>query len=79
MVNRQTYPTDYGGCDVSVVTERMRDGAWAVVATVRHHTDRGTKVIPLAVPRRRFVSEEEARQFGLAQANRWLARSLPAA
>ena len=36
MVKRHSYPTRYPGCEISVATERMKDGKWSVVATIEH-------------------------------------------
>jgi hypothetical protein len=77
-VHRDHNPTRHRGCDISVVTERMRDGRWAVVAKVTHETADSVRVTPMPVPDRTFVTEDEARQFGYAQARDWIERSVAA-
>lgn len=79
MVERERYPSRYRDCDISVVTERMHDGRWAVVAKVTHETSGAVQITPLPVPERTFDTEEEARDFGYAQALDWIERSVPAA
>lgn len=78
-VHREETPTRYRNCSISVVTERLRDGRWAVVATVTHETPGAVHATPLPVPDRTFPTEDEAREFGHAQARDWIERSLPAA
>jgi hypothetical protein len=78
MIQRRTFPTDYPGCEVHVVTEQMNDGQWAVVSTIQQSLDDGaTRTIDLPVPTERFDSEAGAQDFGLAQAMRWLDRNTP--
>jgi hypothetical protein len=50
-----------------------------VVATVTHETTGSVQATPLPVPDRTFSTEDEAREFGHAQARDWIERSLPAA
>jgi len=78
-VHRDNNPTRYRNCDISVVTERMGDGRWGVVAKVTHESASAVQVTPLPVPDRTFGTEDEARQFGYAQARDWIERSVPAA
>jgi hypothetical protein len=79
MIQRRTFPTDYPGCEVHVVTEQMAAGDWAVVATIQQTVEDATRTIDLPVPSQRFASEAEARDYGLAQAMRWIERNTPSA
>ena len=80
MIKRHTYPTKFPGCEVSVSTERMKDGKWSVVASIEHSTtDGGTQTAQLPVTHLRFDSEEEACGFGMAQGHDFLDRMAPAA
>ena len=44
-----------------------------------HDTGSAVQVTPMPVPDHTFATEDEARQFGRAQARDWIERSLPAA
>jgi len=77
MIERQTFPTDYAGCEVTVVTERLGDDAWAAVSTIHHFLDGATRTIDLPVSSKRFPSQDDARDFGLRQAMTWLERNMP--
>lgn len=77
-VHRDQNPTAYRGCDIAVVTERMRDGRWAVAAKVTHETEHALQVTPMPMPDQTFATEDEARQFGYAQARDWIDRSVAA-
>lgn len=79
MVKRHNYPTNHDGCEISVATERMKDGKWSVVATIENHVGEGVQHTPLPVTHLRFETEEEAHAFGMAQANDYLERATPAA
>jgi uncharacterized protein DUF6566 len=79
MVKRHSYPTRYPGCEISVATERMKDGKWSVVATIEHQLGDGVQATPLPVTHLRFDTEEEAHAFGMAQATEYLDRAEPAA
>lgn len=79
MVNREHYPTLHKGCEISVVTEKMRDGNFGVVAKVTHDVGGAVQVTPLPVPDRTFETEEAAQAFGLMQAQEFIDRMLPAA
>jgi hypothetical protein len=78
-VHREQTATRYRNCNISVVTERLGDGRWAVVATVTHETPGAVQATPLPVTDRTFSTEGEAREFGHAQARDWIEQSLPAA
>ena len=79
MVKRNSYPTEYPGCAISLTTEQMKDGRWSVVASIEHHVGEGVQYTPLAVTHERFETEAAAHEFGLAQARDHLARATPAA
>jgi hypothetical protein len=79
MVKRQSYPTKYPGAEISVATERMKDGKWSVVTSIERHTQGGAQATPLPVTHLRFDSEEEAHAFGMAQGSEYLDRVAPAA
>jgi hypothetical protein len=79
MVNREHYPTTHKGCEISVVTEQMRDGHFGVVAKVTHEVGDAVQVTPLPVPDRTFETEEAAQAFGVQQAQEFIDRMEPAA
>ena len=76
MIERRTFPTDYDGCEITVVTERLGDNAWAAVATINHFLDGATRTIDLPVSKRRFETQADAEDFGLRQATGWLDRNM---
>jgi len=63
---------------ISVVTEQMKDGRWAVSVTVVHETDGARQVTPLPMTHERFDSEAEARESGLQAGREWIGRNMPA-
>ena len=77
MIERKTFPTDYAGCEITVVTERLGDTAWAAVSTIHHFLDGATRTIDLPVSPRRFETQADAQDFGLHQATDWLQRNMP--
>ena len=79
MVKRHNYPTDQPGCEISLTTEQMKDGKWSVVATIDHEVGDGVQHTPLPVTHERFDTEAAAHNFGLEQAQDYLARMMPAA
>jgi hypothetical protein len=79
MVNRENYPTTHEGCEISVVTEKMADGTFAVVAKVTHDVGGAVQVTPLPVPDQTFETEEAAQAFGVLQAQEFIDRESPAA
>jgi hypothetical protein len=76
MIQRKSIPVndEYG---ITVVTEQMNDGTWAVVATITQHTPNGEKVVDLPVGDARFRDQAEAERDGETQARDWLERNLP--
>ena len=79
MVNREHYPTMHNGCEISVVTEQMKDGTFGVVAKVTHDVGGAVQVMPLPVPDRTFETEEAAQAFGVLQAQEFIDRERPSA
>jgi hypothetical protein len=77
MIERQTFPTDYAGCEITVVTESLGERAWAAVSTIQHSLEGATRTIDLPVSSKRFESQADARDFGLRQALTWLERNMP--
>jgi hypothetical protein len=77
MVHRKTYPAD-DNCEIAVTTERLADG-WAIVVSLRHHTEGAERITDLPVPTERFATEEEAEAFGVARAREYLERNTPRA
>lgn len=71
--------TEYRDYEIAVATERMKDGEWAVVARAVLQTPTAHDVFPVPVPDRRFPTEQEAREFGVEVARRWIDRNAPRA
>ena len=71
MVQRKVIPV---GEDrrILLTTERLADGAWAVVASIVETTPNGERVVDLPVVDQRFPSEPDAEAFGETQARRWI-------
>ena len=65
MIHRETVPTAWQGCEISIVTERLGEGRWAVVAGISQTTPDHTRTIDLPVPSETFATEEEAKAYGL--------------
>jgi hypothetical protein len=61
---------------ITVVTERMNDGGWAVVASITHRTPSGEQVIDLPIQDRRFADPREAEEAGVRQGRDWLASNV---
>ena len=59
--------------------QRLPEGPWAVVASLRHHSDYGEKTIDLPVPEETFESQPAAEDFGARLAMEWLDRNAPRA
>ena len=78
MIQRTTVPVD-DEYSIDVVTEHMSDGAWAVVASIKHRTPMGEKVIDLPVRSERYASQGEAQDEGIREARAWLERNTPRA
>lgn len=77
MIERKTFPTEYAGCEITVVTEQLGETAWAAVSTIHHSLDSATRTIDLPVSGRRFETQAAAQDFGLHQATSWLERNMP--
>jgi hypothetical protein len=78
MVQRTTVPVD-DESSIAVVTERMADGGWAVVASVKHRSPSGEQIIDLPVRDTRYASQAEAEQAGVNQGRDWIERNMPRA
>jgi hypothetical protein len=76
MIHRKTFPVDEH-CEIALTTERMSDGAWGVVASVKHFEGAAERVTDLPVPVETFATENDAEAFGLRQARQWLAANAP--
>jgi hypothetical protein len=76
MVHRKTFPA-HGGCGIALATEQMKDGKWAVVATVTQSTDSAQRVTDLPVTHDRFESEQAAEEYGLRSAREWIDQNTP--
>ena len=77
MIDRAKFPTSWEGREISVVTECLRDGRWAVVAAIQETTPEHTRTIDLPVPSETFGSREDAQAYGVSQAERWLEQNSP--
>ena len=76
MIERKTFPAARD-CQIAVVTERMDDGTWAVVASVKHFSDRSEKIVDLPVPMQRFASQAEAEAHGVRLGEAWIEKNEP--
>jgi len=76
MVQRKIFPA-YGGYNVAVASEQMKDGKWAAVATITHSTGTGQRIIDLPIPNHRFETEEEAERSVVKMAMEWIDRNAP--
>jgi hypothetical protein len=74
MANRQRYAIGHPECELSVVTEKMSDGRWGVVATIMQHLGDAEQVTPLPVPPATFETEDAARRFAVEQGRDWIER-----
>ena len=74
MVQRKTIPVSEG-YDIAVVTEQMRDGNWAAVATISQSTDTAQRTIELPVPKERFATEADAESFAVRMAREWIEKN----
>ena len=75
MIERKTIPVD-DQYSIDVVTEQMNDGGWAVVASIKHRTPTGEKVIDLPVRDTRYPGQAEAEDAGVHQARDWIDRNV---
>jgi hypothetical protein len=78
MIERKHIPVE-PGCAINLVTEQMADGTWAVVASIKHESATGEKIIDLPVRDARYGSQSEAEEAGFSQAREWIDRNLPRA
>jgi hypothetical protein len=77
MIDRTKLPTAWEGCEISIVTECMRDGRWGVVAGIAETTTEHTRTVDLPVTSETFATREEAHAHGVEQAERWLEKNMP--
>jgi len=77
MIDRTKVPTAWEGCEISIVTEQMRDGRWAVVAAITETTPEHTRTVDLPVTSETFATRDDAQAHGVQQAERWLEQNMP--
>jgi hypothetical protein len=75
MIQRKSLPVD-DQYSIDVVTERMNDGTWAVVSSIKQHTPSGERVIDLPMRDTRYREQVEAEDAGVHQAREYLARNV---
>lgn len=78
MIERKHVPVD-AECSINIVTEQMADGSWAVVASIKHESPGGEKIIDLPVRDTRYASQTAAEDAGFTQAREWIDRNMPRA
>ena len=76
MIERKTVPVDET-YSIAVVPERMGDGGYAVVASIKHLSPTGEKTIDLPVHDTHYAGQAEAEEAGIRQARDWLERNVP--
>lgn len=64
---------------ILLTTERLGDGAWAIVASILETTPNGERVVDMPVIDERFPTEADAQTFGETQARSWLEHNAPRA
>ena len=78
MIERKHIPVD-AEHSVTIVTEQMADGTWAVVSSIKHESATGEKIIDMPVGDARYASQSEAEDAGFSQAREWIDRNVPRA
>ena len=78
MVQRKRFPAP-AGYTIDVATERMRDGKWSAVTTIRQATPSGERHIDLPVSDARFATEDEAEKFEVSRSIEWVEQNTPSA
>jgi hypothetical protein len=75
MIDRKLIPVndEYA---IAIVTERMSDGKWAVVASIKHDSPTGEQTIDLPVRDEHYADQQAAEEAGLGQAREWLAQNV---
>jgi hypothetical protein len=76
MIERKTLAVDDEN-SVAIVTERMADGAWAVVASVKHRSPTGEQITDLPVRDARYATQAEAEDAGMRQGREYIERNMP--
>ena len=75
MVERRVIPVG-NERRILLTTERLADGAWAVVASILETTPNGERVVDLPVGDERFTTEADAEASGEVQARAWIERNV---
>ena len=75
MVQRKVIPVN-DERRILLTTERLADGAWAVVASILETTPNGERVVDLPVGAERFTTEADAEASGEIQARGWIERNV---
>ena len=76
MIQRKDVPVN-DEYTIAVVTERMADDQWAVVATIKHRSPSGEQATDLPIIDQRYATQPEAEQAGITQAQAWLTHNVP--
>jgi hypothetical protein len=75
MVERRVIPVG-NERRILLTTERLADGAWAVVASILETTPNGERVVDLPVGDERFATEADAEASGEVQARAWIEQNV---
>ena len=75
MIERKLVPVNEEYA-IAVVTERMNDGGWAVVASIKHQTPSGEQVTDLPIHDQRYADQRDAEEAGVRQGRDWLASNV---
>jgi hypothetical protein len=78
MIERKTLPVDDEN-SIAIVTERMADGTWAVVTSVKHNSPTGEQITDLPVRDARYGSQADAEEAGVLQGREYIDRNMPRA
>jgi hypothetical protein len=76
MIERKTFQTDRN-LQIAVTTERMADGTWGVVASVKQLSERSEKITDMPVPGQHFASQADAESYGRNLAEEWIEKNSP--
>ena len=78
---RKEFPAAHPEYTISVTSERMPEGTWAVVSSLKHHdvSGYGEKTIDLPISDQTFASQADAEDFGARMAIEWLDKNAPRA
>jgi hypothetical protein len=78
MIERKTFPVDEHR-EIAVTVEKMSDGTWAVVSSVKEIHDDAERVVDLPVPSETFPTEADAEAYGVRLAREWIDANMPRA